>query len=445
MKKAGDKIHVRLMPGRFQHWRRLVSWPLLLAFFGLVWVQVGGQSWLLFDFSQRRLVLFGHWFSWQDLHIMTGLMIAGSFLLFALAMAWGRVWCGFACPQSVWTWLFIRIEQFTEGRASQRARNEQQPLQGLRLMRRLLKHGLWLLLALATAVTFTGYFVPIREVVAQLVQLDASWALLLWLLTMTLLTYLNAGLVREQICLHACPYSRFQSVMMDDFTRKVSYDRARGEPRRGSGAGDMTGACVDCTLCVQVCPTGIDIRNGMQPGCIDCGACIDACDPVMIKTGQPTGLIRFASEQQLSGRPDRFWRPRLLGYALILLTAACVSAYGVVTKKELVAEIRRDRGELFQTLADGQVCNFYRIKVEGFNPRLIQVQLTLLDQPGMALHGPQILPLDNTGDWVAYRICQSAPQVGTQPLQIEFTAGPVTLTKRTSFIGGVAGRPEGRG
>lgn len=440
MNKTGDKIHVRLISGRFQNWRRLISWPFLLAFFGLVWVQVGGEPWLLFDFGERRLVLFGNWFSWHDLHIMTGLMIAGSFLLFSLAMAWGRVWCGFACPQSVWTWLFIRIEQLTEGRASQRARNERLPLRGLRLVRRLLKHSLWLLLALATAITFTGYFVPIREVVAQLVQLNASWALLLWLLTMTLLTYLNAGLVREQICLHACPYSRFQSVMMDDFTRKVSYDRTRGEPRRGTGAG--TGACVDCTLCVQVCPTGIDIRNGMQPGCIDCGACIDACDPVMIKTGQPTGLIRFASEQQLAGRPDRFWRPRLLGYALILLTATLVSGYGVLTKKELVAEIRRDRGELFQILADGQVCNFYRIKVEGFNPQLTQVELTLLDQPRMQLHGPQSLPLDNTGDWVAYRICQSGPQSGTQPLQIRFAAGPVTLTKRTSFMTQVAGRAD---
>lgn len=435
MPSQTSKIHVRLTEGRFQNLRRLISWPLLLAFFGLVWVQVDGQAWLLFDFTQRRIVVFGSYFSWQDLHIMTGMMIAGAALLFTLAMAWGRVWCGFACPQSIWTWLFLRIEHWVEGRAGVRARSDHLPLKGQRLLRRIIKHGLWLLLALVTGLTFTGYFVPIREMVMQLVTMEASLPLLTWLLCMTLLTYLNAGLVREQICLHACPYSRFQGVMMDDATRKVSYDRLRGEPRRSSeNPNPAAAACIDCTLCVQVCPTGIDIRDGMQAACIDCGACIDACDQVMNKTAQPTGLIRFASEKALRGEASRLWRSKLVGYLLITLVALFATGYGFVSKKELTAEIRRERGELFRWLSDGQLCNFYHIKVEGFDPTLTQVQVTLLNQPELQLYGPEYLPLDNRGDWVAYRICTANPQVSTLPLLVQFTANKTVLVKKSSFI-----------
>lgn len=435
MPSQTSKIHVRLTEGRFQNLRRLISWPLLLAFFGLVWVQVDGQAWLLFDFTQRRIVVFGRYFSWQDLHIMTGMMIAGAALLFTLAMAWGRVWCGFACPQSIWIWLFLRIEHWVEGRSTQRARSEHLPLRGLRLLRRSIKHGLWLLLALATSLTFTGYFVPIRDMLMQLVTMEASLPLLTWLLCMTLLTYLNAGLVREQICLHACPYSRFQGVMMDDATRKVSYDRIRGEPRRSSEHPQpAVDACIDCTLCVQVCPTGIDIRKGMQAACIDCAACIDACDQVMHKTDQPTGLIRFASEKALRGESGGFWRPRLVGYLLITLVALFATGYGFVSKKELTAEIRRERGELFRWLSDGQLCNFYHIKVEGFDPTLTQVQVKLLNQPELQLYGPEYLPLDNRGDWVAYRICTTSPQASTLPLLVQFTANKTVLVKKSSFI-----------
>ncbi|SFX45178.1 cytochrome c oxidase accessory protein CcoG [Marinospirillum alkaliphilum] len=432
---GATKIHVRLTEGHFQNLRRLISWPLLLAFFGMVWVQVDGLPWLLFDFEQRRLILFGSHFAWQDFHIMTALMIAGAALLFTLAMAWGRVWCGFACPQSIWTWLFLRIEHWTEGRAAQRARSEGQPLQGSRLFRRVSKHLLWLLLAAVTGLTFTGYFIPIREMLPQLISMQATPALLIWLLCMTLLTYLNAGLVREQICLHACPYSRFQGVMMDDATRKVSYDRFRGEPRRSSEhPNPAADACIDCTLCVQVCPTGIDIRNGMQAACIDCGACIDACDQVMHKTGQPTGLIRFASELQLQGEADHFWRPRLMGYLLICLVAVSAASYGFYGKKELTAEIRRDRGELFRVLSDGRLCNFYHIKVESFNPAQQQVAVVLLEPSELSLYGPQQLQLDNRGDWVAYRICGEDSAAAPRSLLVQFTTDSSVLIKRTTFI-----------
>ncbi|WP_114417918.1 cytochrome c oxidase accessory protein CcoG [Marinospirillum perlucidum] len=437
MQSPSSKFHVRLTPGRMQNWRRLISWPLLIAFFSLVWITYDGRPLLLFDFEQRRLLVFASHFSWQDLPILTGFLIAAAALLFFMAMGWGRIWCGFACPQSCWTWIFLRIENWLEGSAKQRAQADQYPLTGQFLLRRLTKHLLWIAVALATSLTFTGYFIPIRELLAELVQLQASPAVWIWVGSMALLTYLNAGLVREQICLHACPYSRFQGVMMDADTRKVSYDFVRGEPRgRGSRKKSQKdkGSCVDCDLCVQVCPTGIDIRKGSQAACIDCGACIDACDQVMDKTGQARGLIRFASEAEIQGKFSPFWRPRLVGYGLVCLLALMAAGYGLSSKKELVAEIRRERGQLYRILGNDQLCNFYHIKLEAFHPRLQTAEVRLVDQPDFSLQGPQQLRLDNRGDWVAYRICTDNLQASGGSMLLEFHADSVVLSKKTSFI-----------
>ncbi|MFG1490603.1 cytochrome c oxidase accessory protein CcoG, partial [Oceanospirillum sp. HFRX-1_2] len=361
-----QKFYVRLTEGRFQNWRRLVSGPLIIAFFLLAWLQWDGQPLLLFSFEERRIYLFGGQLSWHDLPLMAGLMIAGACLLFFMAVGWGRVWCGFACPQSIWTWLFIRIEQMTEGKASLRAKNDRLPLTGKRLLRRLAKHGLWLAFSFLTALTFTGYFLPVQELFTGFFTLDLSLAVWGWLISMAALTYVNAGLVREKICLHACPYSRFQGVMFDQHTRTVSYDDGRGEPRRlrgKNGQVDMipvqnlavapvqkrvandssmpviknsAGDCVDCTICVQVCPVGIDIRDGLQAACIDCGACIDACDQVMDKVGKPRGLIRFASEVELSGSPVKqtLMRPKLAGYAVVMLLALGAVMLGFTQTKD---------------------------------------------------------------------------------------------------------------
>ena len=372
----GDgKIHVRLTEGLYQNIRRLISWPLLGLFFGLVWVQHNGQPWLLFSFAQHKIIVFGHAYSWFDLTLLAGLMVASAFLLCFMAVAWGRVWCGFACPQSIWTWLFIRIEQLTEGRASQRARREGQPLTAQQTLRRIAKHALWLLLALATAITFTGYFVPVRDIFASAAALQISPLLLGWLLIMSALTYINAGLVREKICLHACPYSRIQGVMFDQHTRTVSYDASRGEPRASKrnnsklNNNKRQGDCVDCSLCLQVCPVGIDIRQGLQAACIDCGACIDACDKVMATLNRPKGLIRFASLAQLQNKPSPQARTRLAGYAAALLLATSAVAYGFTHTTSLQVAISRDRNALTTRLGQHHICNNYRIKVESFNPQ----------------------------------------------------------------------------
>ena len=472
-----QKFYVRLTEGRFQNWRRLISTPMIVAFFALAWMQWDGQPLLLFSFEERRIYLFGGQMSWHDLPLMAGLMIAGACLLFFMAVGWGRVWCGFACPQSIWTWLFIRIERFTEGKAAQRAKNDRLPLRGGRLLRRLAKHFLWLAFAFFTALTFTGYFLPVRELFVGFFQLDLSLAVWGWLISMALLTYVNAGLVREKICLHACPYSRFQGVMFDKHTRTVSYDTGRGEPRRLRGKAvqdglipalnisELTatenesltnkgmvskaaaGDCIDCTICVQVCPTGIDIRDGLQAACIDCGACIDACDQVMDKIGKPRGLIRFASEvelaqPELADKTHPLMRPKLAGYATVMLLALSAVMLGFTQTKDLLLEIRRDRGALFTRLDNNQVCNHYKIKVEGYKQGVQSVRVSTQGMEGLTLYGDQRLNLDdNNAGWRAYRVCAPEPTGVTQEIQfvIEAEGEQETLSrieKTTTFLTG---------
>ncbi|MBA4501805.1 cytochrome c oxidase accessory protein CcoG [Marinobacterium marinum] len=430
------KFHVRLVEGRFQNLRRLTTWPLIALFFGLVWVQVDGMPWLLFSFEQRRILLFGTSLSWHDLPLLAGLMIAGACLLFFMAVAWGRVWCGFACPQSIWTWLFIRIEDMTEGRANQRAKQDKKGLTGALFLRRSAKHLLWCLLSLATAITFTGYFIPVRDIMDGVLTLQLSPAIGGWLLIMAGLTYANAGLVREKICLHACPYSRFQGVMFDSDTRTVSYDTNRGEPRAHKRAQDgSSGDCVDCGLCVQVCPTGIDIRNGLQAACIDCGACIDACDEVMHKLNKPRGLIRFASEMELTHKASRFLRPRLLGYGTAIVCTTVAVLYGFTSTTSLLVEIRRDRNALFIQLDEDTFCNTYGVKVESFadNEQLINVSIAG-DRP-YELFGPAQLDMQETGStWLPYRVCASGIDSPRSELTFNFNGREVAASKQTTFL-----------
>lgn len=458
------KYYVRLIEGHYQTLRRLISWPLIGLFFILAWVKVDGVPWLFFSFADRKIFLFGSVVSWHDLPIMAGLMIAGACLLFFMAVAWGRVWCGFACPQSIWTWLFIRIEQWTEGKANIRAKNDQLPLTGTRLLRRISKHIAWLAMALLTAVTFTGYFLPIREMVQDLFTFNSSLMVSSWLLSMTALTYLNAGLVREQICLHACPYSRFQGVMFDSDTRTVSYDLARGEPRRARKSGatlkhnliatdishpDYTetlqhlslthktgGDCIDCTICVQVCPVGIDIRNGLQAACIDCGACIDACDEVMVKVGKPKGLIRFASEHALAGKPARsLFRPKLAGYAAVVIIALGAVFYGFMNTTDLLVEVRRDRQTLFTQLDQNTFCNRYNVKVENFDHSLTNITVAVSGLAQLQLHGQTDINLaDDNSTWRAYRVCTSQATQPNNKIEFVFTSNGKEIRKSTTFL-----------
>lgn len=432
---ARDKIYVRLIEGRFQTLRRLTTWPLIFVFFACVWIQANGEPWLLFDFYQRRIIFFGGAISWHDLPILAGLMIVGASLLFFAAVGWGRVWCGFACPQSIWTWIFIRIEEWCEGRWTKRVKLDTSETSGSFIVRRTSKHFLWIAFSFLTAFTFTAYFIPARELMSSLVTLEASAAVWGWIVIMAALTYVNAGLVREKICLHACPYSRFQGVMFDDDTRTVSYDKQRGEPRRGMAADRSSrGDCVDCDICVQVCPTGIDIRDGLQAACIDCAACIDACDSVMDKIGKPRGLIRFASENQLSNKESPIKRPRLMGYFSVCFIAAAAALWGFTTTQSMLIEIRRDRSQIYFTKNESTICNRYLFKVENFHPESAPVTVSVANHPEFTLEGQHEIIDENFGYWMPYNICTDDKRSQRYTLDVTFSTAGIKQNKETTFL-----------
>ena len=430
------KIYVRLMSGRFQTLRRIVSWPLLAAFFLMAWLRVDGEPLLMFSFSTHRILLFGFELSWYDLQLLGGLLIAGAALLFFLSMLAGRVWCGFACPQSIWTWIFIRIEDLVEGKANRRAKQDKQPIQTNVLLRRVIKHGLWLLVSILTALTFTGYFTDVYHLLWQAWHFEMPIYIAVWLLTVVGLTYLNAGLMREQICLHACPYSRFQSVMLDQHSKIVSYDEGRGEPRavKQSTGAVKQGDCVDCTLCIQVCPVGIDIRQGLQAPCINCGACIDACDSVMKKLSKPLGLIRFASESELQGQAYQLFRPRLLGYLSVVFVALTTVVYGFTQTTDLLVEFNRERGAMYTVQGNGEVCNFYKVKAEAFNIAAEQMKMSVTT-PSYTIYGNATVALEK-GDayWRGVRLCTDTPVPGKSIVNMTFTAGEAGTEKQVTFF-----------
>jgi cytochrome c oxidase accessory protein FixG len=303
----------------------------------------------------------------------------------------GRVWCGYTCPQSVWTWMFMWCEQVTEGDRNQRIKLAAVPWSAGKLLRRTAKHGLWLAISLATAVTFVGYFTPVRELVADLATWQIGGTALFWVLFFTGATYINAGWLREQVCIHMCPYARFQSVMFDKDTLIVSYDATRGESRgprkkgsdpKAQGLGD----CIDCQMCVQVCPTGIDIRDGLQIACIGCAACIDACDSIMDRMGYARGLVGYSSERALEGGKTHLLRPRLLGYATALVLMIVALVWMGATRSQLSVDVIKDRG-MFRENAAGEIENIYNLKLINKTQEAQRYRLELAETEGFRLQG----------------------------------------------------------
>ncbi|MCF7202833.1 cytochrome c oxidase accessory protein CcoG [Pseudomonas oligotrophica] len=395
--QAGGPIHTRGFRGRFRNLRLLGAGALMLLFFATAWLNWNGRQAVLWDLQGRQFHIFGATFWPQDFVLLSALLIICAFGLFAITVFAGRVWCGYACPQSVWTWMFMWAEKVSEGDRGQRLKLDAAPWSAAKLARRTAKHGLWLGIALATAVTFVGYFMPIRPLLADLAGLRLDSASAFWVAFFTAATYLNAGWLREKVCRDMCPYSRFQSVMFDRDTLAIAYDATRGEPRgarrkdsdaQAQGLGD----CVDCTLCVQVCPTGIDIRDGLQLECIGCAACIDACDSVMDKLGYARGLVRYGSEAELAGERTRLLRPRLVGYAAALLLMIGAFAWALAARPLVSLDVTRDRG-LFRENAAGQIENIYSLKVINKTQAPQRYLIALTDSDGLALQGPGELRL----------------------------------------------------
>ncbi len=364
-----QKIQPRFVRGVFQHLRNAGAWLVLGLYFGIAWFNYHGRQALLFDLSTRRFYIFGWTFWPQDFILLAWLLIIAAFALFAATVFAGRIWCGYLCFQTVWTKVFLLIERWTEGDRNARMRLDKAPVTLNKILRRGLKHFGWFAVALATGVTLVGYFDPIRSLWHEMKLNSLSEAELVWIFVFTVLTYLNAGWMREQICMYVCPYGRFQSVMFDRDTLIISYDHNRGEPRgnrkRETNYKEASlGECIDCTLCVQVCPTGIDIRDGLQFECIACAACIDACDNVMDHMGYPRGLIRYTTENNLEhGKPIHIMRPRLIGYAFMIAVVSALFVFTLSTRNPLAVDVIRDRNALYRETSDGLVENSYVLNI----------------------------------------------------------------------------------
>jgi polyferredoxin len=304
------KIYPRAVRGWFAAWRWTLVWATQLVFYGGAWLTWNGRQGLLFDIAHRKFYLFGLVFWPQDIIYLTVLLIVSALSLFLFTALFGRLWCGYACPQTVYTEIFMWIERRVEGDRNARMRLDQSP--GARkFLLKGAKHALWIALALWTGFTFVGYFTPIRELSREILSLQLGPWEAFWVFFYGFATYGNAGWMREQVCKYMCPYARFQSAMFDKDTLIITYDQKRGEPRGKAGpANEKPGDCIDCGICVQVCPTGIDIRKGLQYECIGCAACIDGCDQVMDKLARPRKLIRYSTTHALEGRPTRGRRPR---------------------------------------------------------------------------------------------------------------------------------------
>ena len=386
-----EKIYTRAFTGLFRNLRLSGGALLFILYFGTAWLNWNGRQAVWWNLPERKFFIFGATFWPQDFILLSALLIIAAFGLFFITVFAGRVWCGYTCPQSVWTWIFMWCEKVTEGDRNQRMKLDKAPMSANKLARKTAKHSLWILIGLATGLTFVGYFTPVRDLIPDLLTGEADGWAYFWVGFFTLATYGNAGWLREQVCIYMCPYARFQSVMFDADTLIVSYDPRRGEHRgprkknadyKAQGLGD----CIDCTMCVQVCPTGIDIRDGLQVECIGCAACIDACDSIMDKMGYPKGLISYTTEHNLSGQKTRLLRPRLIGYAIALVAMISLFIWAVASRSLVEVDILKDR-VLFRENEQGHIENVYTVKLMNKAQRDLTFRISVEGIDGLEYEG----------------------------------------------------------
>ena len=427
-KSSDNLIHTRSFTGLFRTLRVGGAGFLFLAFFGTVWLNWGGRQAVLWDLAESKFHIFGATFWPQDFILLSALLIICAFGLFAITVFAGRVWCGYTCPQSSFTWLFMWCEKVTEGERNQRIKLQAAPWNLNKLARRSAKHTLWLSISVLTGLTFVGYFTPIRPLTAELLTWQMGGVSLFWVLFFTGATYINAGWLREAVCMHMCPYARFQSVMFDKDTLTISYDSARGE-HRGPRKREVTpadvglGDCIDCQLCVQVCPTGIDIRDGLQMECIGCAACIDACDSIMDKMGYARGLVSYTSEHQLQGGKTHLLRPRLIGYSAVLLVMIAALVVALVERPMVSLDVTKDRG-MFRENAQGQIENIYSLKVINKTQKRQEYRLELVDAEDFQLQGKteiSLAPGEISDVPVSVALLADKPASSSQTLRFKVT------------------------
>jgi cytochrome c oxidase accessory protein FixG len=372
--QSQKKIYTKSVKGRFARWRVAMVLLTQALFYGLAWLPWNGRQAVLFDLTARKFYIFG-WVFWpQDVLYLALILIVSAYALFFVTAIAGRVFCGYACPQTVYTEIFMWIEEKLEGDRGARMRLDLAPMSAKKLWRKGGKHLLWILVALWTGFTFVGYFTPIRALVRELLSVSMGPWETFWIAFYSFATWGNAGFMREQVCKYMCPYARFQSVMFDRDTMIVTYDQARGEPRGGrkrnaDASAKNLGSCVDCSLCVQVCPTGIDIRDGLQYECIGCSACVDICDTVMDKMNYPRGLVRYSTENAIADKRDaglmrkRLLRPRIIIYCGVLLLLVGGLLVSLALRNPLKVDVIRDKRVLAREIDGRYIENIYKLNV----------------------------------------------------------------------------------
>lgn len=448
--EESKKLYPRSVEGVFARWRWGMVFLTQLVFYGIPWLQWGGRQAMLFDLETRRFFLFGLVLYPQDLIYLTGLLVISALSLFLFTAVAGRLWCGYACPQTVYSELFMWMERKTEGDRAARMRLDNGPWNWNKVWRKSAKQVLWVSVALWTGFTFVGYFTPILTLATEFRTLSFGPWEWFWVLFYGAATYGNAGFLREKICLHMCPYARFQSAMFDRDTLIVTYDQERGEPRGArSKKADLAklalGDCVDCTLCVQVCPTGIDIRKGLQYQCIGCGACIDVCDTVMEKVGYSKGLIRYSTENALehhwSGREvlAHVLRPRVLAYSGIILAITVGMFASLTLRTPFMVDVVRDRGVMARIAEGGNYENVYRMQIMNASEKTQHYTLRASGIDGLSVNpATPILVEPAQSRWVVVQL-QAPPDkapAGTTKVQLEVALDGThhTVLEKTVFM-----------
>ena len=445
------KIYPRSVTGTFATWRVIFVYLTQIIFYGLPWLQWNERQAVLFDLGARKFYLFGLVLWPQDIIYLTVLLIISAYGLFLFTAIAGRLFCGYACPQTVYTEIFMWVERKVEGDRVARIRLDEQPMSLRKFRLKFTKHFLWLAIAFWTGFTFIGYFAPIRELGHHLIHLTLGPWQWFWLIFYSFATWGNAGFLREAVCKYMCPYARFQSVMVDDDTMVVSYDYVRGEPRGGrsrkidhkeAGLGD----CINCTLCVQVCPTGIDIRDGLQYMCIGCGHCVDVCNEVMEKMGYEPNLIRYTSGRAITERLDqkqarkRVFRPRVLVYTALLVIIMAVFIGSLATRSSLKLDVIRDRSSLGRVVDEQTIENVYRLQIANTREESVEVVLS-----ASGFDDIEIINTDNNSNKVILEPAsnQLVPIVIRTPYEPELAMGmhPIKIQIKTDPV---VGRSESR-
>ena len=390
--KKREKLYPREVHGIFAALRLLAMAALLGIYYGLPWINWDGHQAVLFDLPARKFHIFALTFWPQDFFYLSMLLIIAAISLFMFTALAGRLWCGYACPQTVWTEMYMWLERKIEGASKKQKKRDQGPRDVAYFGTKGAKHAVWLLFSLWTGFTFVGYFSPIQELWGNFITWNLGGWETFWIFFYGFATYGNAGFMREQVCIYMCPYARFQSAMFDHDTLIISYDEKRGDPRgsrkRGTPSADVgLGDCIDCSLCVQVCPVGIDIRDGLQYQCIGCAACVDVCDEVMDKMGYPRGLVKYTTENALQGKKTKLVRPRILVYVGILTFISASLVYALINRIPLQVDIIRDRNVLYTETDEGLVQNVYNLKIINMSKEPQRYRLSVSGLPDIQVIG----------------------------------------------------------